>query len=99
MVTPSLGPEGSSLVTLEAMALGVPCLLSDLPVHREITREGTIAGLFRSGDAEDLAVQMEHMLLDEALRERCTKQAHHLVHAEHNGDLAIRAYCRVLAHG
>lgn len=99
LITPSLGPEGSSLVTLEAMAHALPCLLSDLPVHREIAREGTIAGLFRSGDAEDLAAQIRRLLLDEALRGRRTRQAHSLVYAEHNGDLAVKAYCSVLAHG
>jgi glycosyltransferase involved in cell wall biosynthesis len=40
-INPSMGPEGLPLVSLEAMANGVPCLFSDLPVHREISSDGS----------------------------------------------------------
>lgn len=54
LVVPSLGPEGSCLVALEAMAAGLPCILSDLPVYEEIADGGKAALLFRAGDTEDL---------------------------------------------
>ena len=57
-VMPSLGPEGFGIVTIEAMAHSVPCLISDLDVHREITAAGTAAMLFRSGDVADLRAKL-----------------------------------------
>ena len=51
---PSLGPEGLPMSSLEAMGRGIPCILSDLPVHREITEDGVGAMLFASGDEGSL---------------------------------------------
>ena len=53
-VMPSLGPEGLPMTSLEAMAHGLPCIFSDLPVHHEITDHGKGAYLFRSGEVESL---------------------------------------------
>ncbi len=53
-VNPSLGPEGLPLVSLEAMAYGLPCVFSDLPVHREISGNGEGAALFQKGNSESL---------------------------------------------
>ena len=61
-INPSLGPEGLPLVSLEAMAHGLPCLFSDLPVHREITADGNAAALFSCGDSETLAQQLRQLL-------------------------------------
>jgi glycosyltransferase involved in cell wall biosynthesis len=61
-VMPSLGPEGLPLVTIEAMSYGLPCVLSDLPVHEEVSREGEAAILFKSGDSESLSMQLQHLL-------------------------------------
>ena len=99
LLTPSLGPEGSSLVALEAMANGLPCLLSDLPVHREIARDGAVAGLFRTGDVDDLAQKMRQLLDDVALRKRYAAAAHGMIRQDHSGALATGAYLRVLTHG
>ena len=51
---PSLGPEGLPMSSLEAMGRGLPCILSDLPVHREITDNGVGAMLFASGHVGSL---------------------------------------------
>ena len=51
---PSMGPEGLPMTSLEAMAHGLPCIFSDLPVHHEITDHGKGAYLFRSGEVESL---------------------------------------------
>lgn len=45
--------EGQGLVVLEAMAAGKPCLLSDIPAHREVA--GKAAIYFNPKSAEDLA--------------------------------------------
>ena len=67
-VMPSLGPEGFGIVTMEAMAHGLPCLISDLDVHREITAGGTAAMLFRSGDVKDLRCKLSLLIKEATLR-------------------------------
>ncbi len=51
--------EGLSLAVAEAMAVGLPCLLSDIPPHREmqqrVAEEGSDAGLMRIEEASPAA--------------------------------------------
>ena len=73
--------EGFPNAVLEALACGVPVLLSDIPVHREIaTAIGMQDFLFAVGDASELAGKMNQFLrLDarskEMLAARCRKYA------------------------
>ena len=53
-INPTLGPEGLPLVSLDAMSHGLPLVLSNIPVHKEITQGGRTALLFTSGDAQSL---------------------------------------------
>jgi glycosyltransferase involved in cell wall biosynthesis len=47
--------DGSSVSLMEALASGLPCLVSDIPGNREWIEEGVNGWLFRDGDAGDLA--------------------------------------------
>ena len=47
--------DGSSVSLIEALACGIPCLVSDIPGNREWVFEGENGWLFRDGDADDLA--------------------------------------------
>ena len=47
--------DGSSVTLMEALASGLPCLVSDIPGNREWIEEGVNGWLFRDGDVDDLA--------------------------------------------
>ena len=47
--------DGSSVSLLEALACGMPCLVSDIAGNREWVEDGVNGWLFRDGDADDLA--------------------------------------------
>lgn len=47
--------DGSSVSLMEALACGLPCLVSDIPANKEWVTEGENGWLFRDGDANHLA--------------------------------------------
>ena len=47
--------DGSSVSLMEALACGLPCLVSDIPANKEWVVENENGWLFRDGDAEHLA--------------------------------------------
>jgi len=91
-IMPSLGPEGLPLVTIEAMSHGLACLLSDLPVHCEVSRRGQVAMLFESGNIESLGRQLQPLLESEAEREHYGSAAYREVLASYNPEHARIAY-------
>jgi glycosyltransferase involved in cell wall biosynthesis len=91
-VMPSLGPEGFGIVTMEAMAHSVPCLISDLDVHREITAGGTAAMLFRSGNVEDLRCKLQELISDSSLRAVYAEVGYYRVQKVYNADVALKSY-------
>ena len=62
--------DGSSVSLMEALASGLPCLVSDIPANQEWVTEGENGWLFRDGDAEALA---KKILLAIDQRERLPK--------------------------
>ena len=73
--------EGFGISVVEAAAVGVPFVISDIPVFREVTKDGTGGLLFRPGDADDLADKINRLLRDDALRAECRETAGSLVEA------------------
>lgn len=59
LISPSLY-EGFGLTPLEAMYLGTPVIISDIPAHKEIYK-GSPAVFFHAGDADDLADKISKM--------------------------------------
>ena len=47
--------DGSSVSLMEALASGLPCLVSDIPGNREWIQDGVNGWLFRDGDVDDLS--------------------------------------------
>lgn len=61
-IGPSRPAEGFGLPALEALACGLPCLLSDTPGHREIA--GEAAWYFADGDPDAVAGSLPLLALD-----------------------------------
>jgi glycosyltransferase involved in cell wall biosynthesis len=54
--------DGSSVSLLEALASGLPCLVSDIPGNREWIVDGENGWLFQDGDASDLAEKISYAI-------------------------------------
>jgi len=85
--------EGFGLVLVEAMALAVPVVASDCPWGpSEIIEHGVSGLLFHVGDIDQLATQLEHVLLDAELANRLSKsgqaRAEHFQHSRMTQDYA-----------
>jgi glycosyltransferase involved in cell wall biosynthesis len=96
-VMPSMGPEGLPMTSLEAMAHGLPCIFSDLPVHNEITDGGKGACLFRSGDAKSLSDALSALSRDSAMRRKFAAEAFRIISERYTDDSVRAAYLRVLS--
>lgn len=65
--------EGLPISPIEAMASGLPVVLSDLPGCREEVDDGRCGMLFPVGDAAALADSLRYLLLDKCLRQRLAR--------------------------
>jgi glycosyltransferase involved in cell wall biosynthesis len=97
-VNPSIGPEGLPLVSLEAMSHGLTCILSDLPVHKEITSDGRAALLFRAGDVDDLSKKLEDLLSSQQLFEHYGRSARQQIETWHVAPSARERYLNLIFH-
>ena len=50
--------DGSSVSLMEALACGLPCLVSDIPANKEWIFEGQNGWLFQDGNSEALAAKI-----------------------------------------
>jgi len=67
--------EGFSTALLEAMAAGLPVLTTDAPGCREFIREGADGLMVARGDDENMAKQMERLLVDQDLRNKLAEKS------------------------
>jgi len=67
--------EGLGSAVAESMANGLPCVLADLPMLRELAPENT-ASWFAPFDAASLATQVSALMKDPVLRRRMEEQAY-----------------------
>jgi glycosyltransferase involved in cell wall biosynthesis len=99
-VVPRAPERAARLVTplkpYEAMAMGVPCIVSALPALLEITGDGTRGLSFPAEDTERLADALEYMFDHPGAREELGKQARTWVASERswsaNGERYVEAY-------
>jgi glycosyltransferase involved in cell wall biosynthesis len=52
---------------MEALACGLPCLVSDIPGNREWVEDGVNGWLFRDGDVDDLAEKILYAIKNRRL--------------------------------
>jgi glycosyltransferase involved in cell wall biosynthesis len=71
--------EGFGIVILEAASCGLPLLLTDIPIFKEVTRGGVGSLFFRKGDEKDLASKIKKIMLSGSLRNKLSKETKDLV--------------------
>ena len=54
--------DGSSVSLMEALASGLPCLVSDIPGNKEWVEDGVNGWLFRDGDEDNLSEMILHAI-------------------------------------
>jgi glycosyltransferase involved in cell wall biosynthesis len=59
--------DGSSVSLMEALASGLPVLVSDIPSNREWVTPGHVGGLFKDGEVSSLKAQLLRMVGDPSL--------------------------------
>lgn len=74
--------DGLPTVLLEAMALGTPCVATDVTGIPEVIREGETGLLVPQRDPAALATALERLLTQPALREQLAQPARQLIEAE-----------------
>jgi glycosyltransferase involved in cell wall biosynthesis len=95
-VNPTRGPEGLPMVSLEAMAHGMPCILSDLPVHVDISQGGEAAVLFKCGSVVDLTIRISELIANPPLRDQYGTQARQMILDHYCGSIAKNKYLQAL---
>jgi phosphatidylinositol alpha-mannosyltransferase len=65
---PNTGQESFGIILLEALAARTPIVASDLDAFKQVLRGGEVGLLFPVGDAHQLALAIEALLDDPALR-------------------------------
>lgn len=82
--------EGYCVAVAEAMALGAPCVLSDIDVFREIYDD---AGLYHPvDDPNELAATLQQVITDDELRETLADSGRELVESEYRMEQIASQY-------
>ncbi len=82
--------EGFGISVIEAVAAGSPYVVSDIPVFKEVTKNGRGGLLFKLGDIKDLAANMERLLTDKNLYKKKQIEGQKLAAGYHWHDIALQ---------
>lgn len=94
--------EGFPMAVLDAWAYGLPVITTPVGGIPDVAKDGENMFLFNPGDIDALAVQLERMITDDALRERITEASQDFAANKFNvntinkqlGDLYEELSCR-----
>ena len=93
--------DGSSVSLMEALASGLPCLVSDIPGNKEWVSEGENGWLFPDGNADELAGKILHAIknrkLFKKIGEAARKTAEQRADWKKNFGKLLEAYEKTLA--
>jgi L-malate glycosyltransferase len=93
--------DGSSVTLMEALASGLPCLVSDIPGNREWIENGVNGWLFRDGDVDDLAEKILHAIKNRQsftkIGEAARKTAEQKADWKRNFGKLLEVYERILS--
>jgi L-malate glycosyltransferase len=67
--------DGSSVSLMEALASGLPCLVSDIPGNKEWIEDGVNGWLFRDGDVDNLAQKISYAIKNRKLFKKMGESA------------------------
>lgn len=67
--------EGFGIVVIEALSLGIPAVVADIPVMREITHNGQGVLFFEPKNQKSLALKIQMLLTDKKLYSQKVLQA------------------------
>ena len=100
-VVPRIDERAGRLVSpikpFEAMAMGIPLLMSDLPALVEIAGEQRRAHTFKAGDADDLAREIRSLEDDPAERKRMIESSAQWVKEERDWQKTAESFNSVYA--
>ena len=93
--------DGSSVTLMEALASGLPCLVSDIAGNREWVENGVNGWLFRDGDVDDLAekilLAIKNRRSFKKIGEAARKTAEEKADWKKNFGKLLEAYQKVIA--
>ena len=92
--------DGSSVTLMEALASGLPCLVSDIPGNKEWVEDGLNGWLFRDGDVDDLAAKILNAIQNrksfQTIGEAARKTAEEKANWQKNFGKLLQIYERLL---
>ena len=83
------------IAVVEAMVAGLPVIVNDWDVMREITEDGALATLYRTDDIADCAEKIEQLLSNVEARKRQAKSLSAIVRERYSIETHIRNLNRV----
>ena len=67
--------EGMSLVSIEAMAAGLPLVVTDVPGNEDVVKENGCGVIVKSKDEDDMAMGLDRLLGNDAYREKLAEMS------------------------
>lgn len=86
--------EGFGMPILEAMAVGTPTAVSDIPVFREVSGEASV--FFDQSDPDSIASALNNVIKDPKLQKKLVKEGHARVSKLDWNKIAESVYERIL---